>query len=338
MIKSSDRRVWVQSREDLNFPTLVDFGNNRYGLQFTRGRHAGGEWLHFLISEDGCQTWMDDRARREVTYHGFHIMRRRDGSLFGISADNEHKNGVFFRQIVSYDHGRSWAESWEPAIGCGGFGHPNCTPWNPPIELRDGRLLIACYGKDLSGKQQNRKDEVIVVERKADETIWRAKSNVFGPHPDTREGPNEASLVVLPDGKIGCVARTGYPDSPLLWACSDDDGQTWSEPKRLPWSGVDPSLYLTGNGQLVLVFGARRAEKLTGCMTAASSPDGGKTWSDPFVFYDGPGSSYHTGARTGPDRLLVTYSEGQFRRLELPQFTPPDQYNRICAQTLTVTQ
>lgn len=330
MFNTHDRRVWFQSREDLNFPMLADYGSGRWGIHFTRGRHATGEWQHFLYSEDEGQTWLDDREREDVCYHGWHFLLRRDGTVLGVATDLEHNYGVFLKQIVSHDNGRTWAKSYEPAQFGGGYGQrPVGVPWNPPLELPDGRLLLPCYRQADDGYQ------VFVMERAPAETWWRRKSTVFGARPDTREGPNESCLALLRDGRIACVGRTGYPDSPLLWTRSADDGATWSPPVDLPWSGVDPHLYVMHDG-LLLIFGARREEKLTGAMTALTSDDAGDSWSEPFVFYDGPGSSYHTAVRTGPRRLLVTYAESEFRRPELPQFTAPGQFNKICAVTLEV--
>jgi hypothetical protein len=328
----TDERIWVQSREDLNFPILTDFGKGYYGLQFSRGRHAGSEWMHMMISHDAGQTWMDDRVRTEVNRHGSVFLTLRNGNVAGFSLFEKHGSdlfGTFMRQIVSVDNGRSWAESFEPAYELRDI----ITMWNAPVEFSDGTLLSLAYGRGPKDPRQ-----VTAVERKAGETAWRAKSNVFGRHPDTEQGgPNESALALLPTGRVVAVARTGYPDSPLLWSWSDDRGGTWSTAKRLPWSGVDPILYTLDNGVLLLIFGARREDKRTGAMTVVGSTDGGETWSKPFIFYDGPGSSYHSAIRTGPDRLLLAYTESEFRRLELPQRVPEGRFNRIKALTLIVS-
>ena len=330
--------TWVQSREDLNFPRLNNFGDDRYALRFTRGRHGGGEWIHWLISEDRGQTWMDDRNANwpEIEgYHGTDYLQRRDGSLLGIIQDIKTSSwfGQFWGEITSHDHGRTWAHSLKPAFGPDSrHGSWRFIPWNPPIELPDGTLIAVGYGPLGVGDPDS---EVFVFHRAPDETIWRRSENsVFGPQPKTMEGTNEACLARMGSGAIACVSRTGYPDSPMLWATSKDDGRTWSAPCQLPWSAVDPKLYVMEDKTLLLIFGAREADLLHGAMTAVYSHDEGETWSPPFVFYDGPGSSYHTGIKTGPNALLVSYSAGRFRRRELPQFTAPGEYNRICAAEL----
>ena len=79
------RRVAAQSREDLNFPILNDYGEDRFGLRFSRGRHSGGEWMHLMISEDRGVIWLDDRNPvMENAYHGPFLIQRRDESLIVI--------------------------------------------------------------------------------------------------------------------------------------------------------------------------------------------------------------------------------------------------------------
>ena len=336
-LKVLDRQVWVQSREDLNFPQLADYGDDRYGLRFTRGRHGGAEWMHWLISEDGGATWMDDRRWADVDgYHGAHIMQRRDGSLLGIVWDTNTPKvfGEFWGQVTSHDCGRSWAFSRVPAFGSGQNGGAAFVPWNPPIEMSDGTLLALGNGPVGTGDPNS---EVFVFRRSQQETLWRRdEHSIFGPQRDTMEGANESGLAILPDSRIACVARTGYPDSPLLWAVSDDQAVTWSAPLTLPFSGVDPKLYVTTGGNLLLIFGARRAEMGSGTLTAVISADAGGHWSEPLVLYNGPGSCYHTAVRLDDHTLLVCYCESAFRQRELPQYTPAGTFNCICAVRMTI--
>ena len=339
MLRIVDRVVWVQSREDLNFPYLASYGEDRFGLFFSRGRHAVGEWAHYLLSEDNCQTWRDDSAcpfvdpRRECPPYLFPYLALRDGTLMSIVLRRKASGLAFVCQVTSTDHGRSWHESWEP-ISCPGVAvYVEHSPiglylWGPVCELADGDLLAL-------GMLESAERQVYLLERRRGETMWRHRSTIFQPQPWTREGPNETSIAQLASGRLVAVCRTGYPESPLLWATSDDVGHSWSPPKRLPWSGVLPVLYLMDNGTLVLIYGARRKDKL-GALTAVGSTDGGETWSEPLILYDGPGSCYQYAARIGPDKLLVPYAASQFRRPELPQFTPRGEYNQICGLTLVV--
>ena len=346
MFEIVDRNIWAQSREDLNFPHVASYGEDRFGLFFSRGRHAVLEWPHYMLSEDGCQTWRHDpspfgEGRRECPYFQFPQMTLRDGTLISVVM-RRHPGGMgCIRQATSVDHGRNWTESWEPIqVTLHSIYEPyapiGLTVWGPAIEMPDGELLALGLGEDLSGLGPAGKWEVIALARRPGETVWRYKSRVFAPRPDTPEGVNETWIARLPDGNLVGVCRTGYPDSPMLWTRSEDGAKTWSDAKALPWSGVYPILYMMDNGVLVLIFGARRKDKLNGAVTALGSTDGGETWSDPFVIYDGPGSCYHFAAKIGPDRLLLPYSNSRFRVPELPQFTPRGEYNKICAVTLAV--
>ena len=342
-----DRQVWVQSREDLNFPHLASYGDDRFGLFFSRGRHSVGEWSHYLLSEDGCNTWRDDslspfgESRRECPEFLFPHLALRNGALMSVVLRRKETGIAFIRQITSTDRGRTWCESWEPIQSPGASVYAAHSPvgltvWGPLVELPSGALLALGSGPTPSQGESAGQNRVIVLERRPDETMWRSKSMIFAPEPDTREGVNETSIAQLPSGRIVGVCRTGYPNSPLLWTTSDDEGSTWLPQRRLPWSGVYPVLYLMDHGTLVLIHGARREDKLHGALTALGSTDGGETWSEPFVLYDGPGSCYHYAAKIGPDRLLVPYAASQFRRPELPQFTKRGEYNQICALTLVV--
>ena len=126
------------------------------------------------------------------------------------------------------------SRSWEPIISVGGTGKSGA-PRNLPLELPDGYLLqlFQCPSRAHPGKHES-----LLLEQSPDETCWRVRANVFGEHPETDEGASEASLARLANGRIVSATRTGYPDSPMLWAFSDDHGETWSEAVALPWSGV----------------------------------------------------------------------------------------------------
>jgi len=352
MFEISDEKTWVQSREDLNFPHVASYGEDRFGLFFSRGRHSAAEWGHYMLSEDGCQTWRHDPSpfaenRRECPYFEFPQMKLRDGTLMTVLLKRHRKVGDHFglakvQHITSQDHGRTWTESWEPIDCPGVLIYETLSPiglcmWGPVVEQPDGELLALGLGPDITGLGPPGENEIVALMRRPGETMWRFKSRVFAPRPDTPEGVNEGWMALLPDGALVAACRTGYPDSPLLWTRSENGGATWSNAEELPWSGVYPIPYLMDNGVLVLIFGARRGDKLNGALSAVGSTDGGASWSEPFVLYDGPGSCYHFAAKLGPDRLLVPYANSQFRRRELPQFTQRGEFNKICALTLKVT-
>lgn len=325
-----DRRVLFRSREDLNFPRHFIYDDGRMALSFTRGRHSVYERTHFFVSEDGGRTWLTDLAY-PFDHHIHFINRLSDGSLltWGESGLMEQRFRRYFEAAVSHNEGRSWLVEHMPVEG----GWERLTQFNRLLELQDGTLLQGVYGSVRGAGAR----QVHVVSRSPGETWWRPRGQVFQSRPgDPWEHSSEGAFERLPDGRLVCVARTGYPDSPLVQSWSEDEGCTWTPARCLEHSGVAPQLLLMDNGLLLLLFGARRANKLDGAMTALTSDDGGETWSEGFILYDGPGSSYGCVVATGPDRCLVTYSAGRFRRPELPQYTDPGEFNEICAATLAV--
>jgi hypothetical protein len=330
-LQLGDYRVWQQSREDLNWPDVVNLGEDRWCMSFSIGRHGGSEWLHHVLSEDRGQTWRD-----YPEHPGVRLMTRRDGSMFGVRfspgpQDNEYCQFMF--QATSHDHGRTWATGLESVIELWSL---HMYPQNPPLELADGSMLLTTYAQGVDAGGINDDKCTVFLERRPGETAWRHKANLFDWKPEYVERPNENSTVQLPSGKMLCVARTGYPDSGMIWAVSDDNASTWTELERLPWTGVDPQFHLLGNGVLLLVFGDRRADK-SGQLTAVASTDEGATWSEPLVIYDGLGTSYHSALPVDEKTLLVAYSAGMFRRSALPQFSPRGEFNQLRAVEITAT-
>jgi hypothetical protein len=283
-----------------------------------------------MISEDRGETWLSDARHPSCP-----LTLLPDGSVFGLNlADGQADDRVvrYMREVHSHDHGRSWAERMAGATELWAW---NLHTFNPPRLQPDGSMLLLANGAPVEGAPPRGEDQSgFLLERKAGESIWRFKSQLFWARAEYEERPNENSLAVLPSGRLVAVARAGYPDTQMVWAISDDGGASWEEQGQLPWSGVAPCFYELSSGHWALVFGQRRPEKLTGIITGAVLYPDGESWSEEFVIYDGPGSSYHGGLLCAPDTLLITYSSGMFRQSELPQFSAD--YNRICARTVNL--
>ena len=123
------------------------------------------------------------------------------------------------------------------------------------------------------------------------------------------EGANEPALVLLPDGELLCVMRTGGPgyggrngfSYPLLEARSRDGGKTWKH-RKMSISGVMPKLLLMSNGVLALATG-RSGNALY------FSLDGGRTWPSQIDLTpaDVQTSGYCDVVEVSPGRLLAVY-------------------------------
>ena len=76
---------------------------------------------------------------------------------------------------------------------------------------------------------------------------------VYGPGDrPVDEGYGEADLVLLPNGDLLCVMRTGSY-APMFQSRSTDGGHTWSTPENTGWQGVKPRLEVLPNGVLACV-------------------------------------------------------------------------------------
>lgn len=118
--------------------------------------------------------------------------------------------------------------------------------------------------------------------------------------PDSTEGPCEPGMVILPDGEMVVVMRTGgHVPRKMLMARSRNSGKTWTL-SDMPFSGVQPKLVLMSNGVLVLATG-RPGNILH------FSTDGGHTWPRSEVIGNGGSSGYIDIMEVSPGRLLAVY-------------------------------
>ena len=125
-------------------------------------------------------------------------------------------------------------------------------------------------------------------------------------------GFSEHSFDILPDGTFYCVIRS---DGPMYWTRSADKGKTWTEPKIFTPYGVRPTLFLLGNGVLVMASGR------PGNQIRISYDGRGETWTDPIELihygeYKGQLIKDSCGNPSiqvcGKDSFWVAYSDFQY--------------------------
>ena len=200
------------------------------------------------------------------------------------------------------------------------------------VELDDGRLLLTMYGHldgDLIREDSPVafeldpewiKTRVILVESSDGGRSWRYRSTVSYRPDLTSEGQNESDLLVLPDGDLIAVMRTGihgtrdphgreFLDQPVLMAWSTDQGRTWTEPQRIHVgdrliTGIYPRLQRTAAGVLAMLRARPDG-------SVVLSPDGaGSLWTDEVFHYRAEEGNRHAGMQdlipAGPDTVLVT--------------------------------
>ncbi len=132
-------------------------------------------------------------------------------------------------------------------------------PYLPPfvfngngISLLDGRYLVTLYGKFEGDERLS-----VICADSDDGRAWKIRSVIASASCDVpgKDGPSEASLCRLRDGRLLCVFRMGSFER-FGKAFSDDEGKTWSTPEQMgnAWA-VQPSLVTAEDGTVTLSGG-----------------------------------------------------------------------------------
>jgi hypothetical protein len=174
------------------------------------------------------------------------------------------------------------------------------------LEMPDGTWLMAMHGYfnedtlPLQGREAQKEatfmGRTFIVTSNDQGHSWHYLSSVAVPKSGdpVGEGFVEPAIVLLDDGRLLCIMRTGH-HYPLYASWSSDAGKTWSPPL---YTGLDracdPCLIKLHDGRLALGWGRRYPEgwsKITplgdaslfkypgeGYTNLALSDDGGVTW------------------------------------------------------------
>jgi len=119
--------------------------------------------------------------------------------------------------------------------------------------LKDGRLLSTVYGRFV-GDSRLSLCSVTSEDRGA---TWRYQALIAGADvaPGAREGPNEAAIARLADGRLLCVFRVAMR-VPYWMSVSADEGAAWATPEPMAGVGsVKPQVLRLDNGLLLLSGG-----------------------------------------------------------------------------------
>lgn len=137
--------------------------------------------------------------------------------------------------------------SFDPKLGLAGFVFNGQT-----VELKDGGYLATLYGHFKDAKRYS-----LVTAESRDGVRWKVRGAIAGEDCKLAggEGPCEAALARLKDGRLHCVFRLAS-GVPFGQSWSSDDGRTWTEPAAMPGVfSVQPSLAVLKDGTVVLSGG-----------------------------------------------------------------------------------
>jgi hypothetical protein len=137
--------------------------------------------------------------------------------------------------------------TFDPKVGMSGFVFNGQT-----VTLKDGRYLATLYGYFKDAKRYS-----VVAAHSADGVHWKIRSTIAGEHCPLKgnEGPCEAALCRLKDGRLMCVFRLAS-NVPYGQTWSNNEGKTWTKPVAMANAfSVQPSLAVMRDGTVALSGG-----------------------------------------------------------------------------------
>jgi len=251
---------------------------------WTQSTHEGQPDQHIVFSQsrDEGLTWSEPKiiagpakAHQGLMASWAFPMVSRSGRIYVLYSQNVGKYDTFphttglMNGIYSDDRGKTWSKPETVAMPRSDRDNPdasfpaNWICWQKPLRLTRNGCYLAGFtrwtskavAKNPTGSWISHDARVEFMRfdnLDADPAVsdlhisWfaaneKALSAPFPGHPET-SACQEPSIVKLPDGKLFCVMRTAA-GSPF-WSVSNDDGQTWTQPKRLlRCDGGEPLLH-----------------------------------------------------------------------------------------------
>lgn len=158
-----------------------------------------------------------------------------------------------------------------------------------PARLGENLVYIGMGG----AFSQDAGREIGVVRSKDKGITWEHLSKIptYPPYPGTLPGGiarlAEPHVTATPSGKLVAMARyeeSGAPGQSYLWQFeSEDQGVSWTPPRRTPLLGKPPHLLMLSDGRLLVSYGFRLPPF---GQKACLSADEGKSWGPEIVLRD----------------------------------------------------
>ena len=319
MLTTLDDRLVESFGDDMNFMFAYRFSDGSIHLGHSKGIHTVTEYGCNDISYDNGKTWQNAP----------------NGWCCGINT------------FEGLDHGKYQIGAWNPkaakthTLTLWKFNDEtkqkekvtSCTvelPYESQflshrdiIRLRDSnRLLATAYGA-IAGA---RKCHAFVYSSDDDGRTWTYLSTIADdPEGLTPEGPDEATIFQLKDGRICCLYRDGGMEY-VKQCFSSDGGATWTKPEAITLfkGAASPNGRVLSDGTIVAVTGRPNLYLLvdfTGTGTAYQK----------YEVYHGSGSSYASVLETAPNEIMVIYDESNFSN-----WRPATGFSRIHASSYKV--
>jgi hypothetical protein len=318
----------ARSRTRCWFPSVHQFPNK--DLIVAMSTHAdkvdpeGGYREAYSLSQDGGTTW-SKKYDVETLRGVWSELPGPDGSIWGLSGhivgQEDDRNFLFFRTQL-FGPGQNISDSGikieqrrdvrlhvsKPVQGLMFTGSI--------LPSRNGSLIACVYSRT---KEAPRYYQLAIARSEDDGHTWREESIIASVGKDAeplpgmgKDGPCEAGLVRLKDGRLFVIYRTGS-DGYLGVAWSSDEGNSWTPPTLIPIKGVLPRVRLLSNGVLACSTGR------PGPVTMMFSADGtGKSWSQETPIFSEMSTRYTEFLELAPGNLFLVYDSVPYGWKEIP--------------------
>lgn len=173
--------------------------------------------------------------------------------------------------------------------------------------MPDGTMLMAVYGDSVgaTGDMKASRESSFVYRSTDDGRTWKRLSQIGS----GKTQFNETALLRTQSGRLIAAVRSRAYE---LWtSVSDDDGETWNEPKQLAPAWVHPADLIEVPGGALLLAGDRVGP--FGLIGLLGSASGDFDFSKRFTLVDSLASrdcGYPSGVLLADGRILVLYYAG----------------------------
>lgn len=259
---------------------------------------------------------------------------------FVIDPDGDGPVRAYDPEMWTDPNGKLWF-FWAQAVGhdgsvAGVWAMTNDRPdeerseWSEPRRLTDG--IMMCKPTVLSSGEwllpastwRDTDNSARVVVSKDDGLTWslRGACNV----PESFRNYDEHMIVERKDESLWMLVRTKYG---IGESVSEDRGKTWSElaPSSIEHPAARFFIRRLNSGDLLLVkHGPIDIKTARSHLTAYSSQDDGRTWSDGLLLDERSGVSYPDGQQVqdGTIHIIYDFSRRDARKILMATFTEDD--------------